>query len=101
MTRKKIWKPDGSNMGGHRIILTGGGTGGHVYPALAVAEILKDDPEVERILYIGVSGHLEERLAADRQLEFLGIKVSGLPRRPSLALVRWPFEMFAAIGRAK
>jgi UDP-N-acetylglucosamine--N-acetylmuramyl-(pentapeptide) pyrophosphoryl-undecaprenol N-acetylglucosamine transferase len=88
-------------MASQRIVLTGGGTGGHVYPALAVAEVLKEDPDVEAILYIGVTGHLEERLAAERGLQFHGIKVSGLPRRFSPALFTWPFEMLNAINKAK
>ena len=85
----------------HRIVLSGGGTGGHIYPALAVAEHLKDDPEVEAILYLGASGHLEEKLAAERRLEFVGIKVSGLPRKLSRRLLEWPFEMSRAIMEAK
>ncbi|HNG20180.1 MAG TPA: glycosyltransferase, partial [Candidatus Obscuribacter sp.] len=62
---------------GHRIVLTGGGTGGHIYPALSVAEQLKNDPDVEAILYIGASHHSEERLARENGLDFIGIKVSG------------------------
>ncbi len=83
----------------HRLILTGGGTGGHVYPALAVADELKGDPDVKAILYIGAKGHLEERLAKERGLDFVGFQVSGLPRKISPKLIGWPFEMAQAIGQ--
>ena len=58
----------------HRVILTGGGTGGHVYPALAVAEQLKKNSDVEAIVYIGVQGHLEEKLAKENNIDFVGLK---------------------------
>ena len=67
----------------HRIVLTGGGTGGHIYPALSVAEQLMNDPDVEAILYIGAKNHPEEKLARQCGLDFVGIQVSGLPRRLS------------------
>jgi len=85
----------------HRIVLTGGGTGGHVYPALSVAEQLKEDPDVEAILYIGARDHLEERLAAERNIEFIGLSVGGMPRKLSLKMLTWPFQMFAATMRAQ
>ncbi|MBZ0187074.1 MAG: undecaprenyldiphospho-muramoylpentapeptide beta-N-acetylglucosaminyltransferase [Candidatus Obscuribacterales bacterium] len=85
----------------HRIVLTGGGTGGHVYPALSVAEKLVADQSVEAILYIGARGHIEESLAAERQLDFVGLSVSGLPRSLSPRLFSWPFETLAAISKAK
>ena len=88
-------------MVGHRIVLTGGGTGGHIYPALSVAEHLKDDPSVEAILYIGASGHPEEKLARDNGLDFVGLNVSGMPRSLSPRLITWPFQMWSAIERAK
>jgi UDP-N-acetylglucosamine--N-acetylmuramyl-(pentapeptide) pyrophosphoryl-undecaprenol N-acetylglucosamine transferase len=88
-------------MTGHRIVLTGGGTGGHIYPALSVAEQLKDDPSVEAILYIGASGHPEEKLARENGLDFIGLSVSGMPRSLSPRLITWPLQMFAAIERAK
>lgn len=83
----------------HRLILTGGGTGGHVYPALAVADELKLDVDVKAILYIGARGHLEERLAKERGLDFVGFQVSGLPRQVSPKLFGWPLEMAQAIGQ--
>jgi UDP-N-acetylglucosamine--N-acetylmuramyl-(pentapeptide) pyrophosphoryl-undecaprenol N-acetylglucosamine transferase len=85
----------------HRIVLTGGGTGGHVYPALSVAERLKEIDDVEAILYIGANGHLEERLAAERKLDFVGLSVGGMPRKFSLKMLTWPFQMLSAILRAK
>jgi UDP-N-acetylglucosamine--N-acetylmuramyl-(pentapeptide) pyrophosphoryl-undecaprenol N-acetylglucosamine transferase len=84
----------------HRIVLTGGGTGGHIYPALAVAEQLAKDSEIEAILYIGARGHLEERLAKERNLEFLGLNVSGMPRGLSPKLLTWPLETFGALVEA-
>jgi UDP-N-acetylglucosamine--N-acetylmuramyl-(pentapeptide) pyrophosphoryl-undecaprenol N-acetylglucosamine transferase len=84
----------------HRIVLTGGGTGGHIYPALAVAEQLAGDDDVEAILYIGANGHLEEKLARERGLNFLGLQVSGLPRGLSPSLVTWPFKTFGALVEA-
>jgi UDP-N-acetylglucosamine--N-acetylmuramyl-(pentapeptide) pyrophosphoryl-undecaprenol N-acetylglucosamine transferase len=81
----------------HRIVLTGGGTGGHIYPALAVAEQLKDSPDVEGILYIGARGHKEEKLALERGLKFIGLDVSGMPRKLSPRLLTWPFQIAGAV----
>jgi UDP-N-acetylglucosamine--N-acetylmuramyl-(pentapeptide) pyrophosphoryl-undecaprenol N-acetylglucosamine transferase len=85
----------------HRILITGGGTGGHIYPALAVYEQLKADPEVEDILYIGAKGHLEERLTKERQVPFVGLNSAGMPRKLSPQLVTWPFKMLGAIQDAR
>ncbi len=57
-----------------KVALTGGGTGGHAYPAIAVAGALKAEyPDCE-LLYIGGKNSLEERLAAEAGLKFFGIK---------------------------
>jgi UDP-N-acetylglucosamine--N-acetylmuramyl-(pentapeptide) pyrophosphoryl-undecaprenol N-acetylglucosamine transferase len=85
----------------HRIVLTGGGTGGHIYPALAVAEQLQNDPDVEAVLYIGASGHLEERLAKERNLDFVGLSVIGMPRKISPTLFTFPFKTLSAILEAR
>ncbi len=85
----------------HRIVLTGGGTGGHIYPALAVAEYLSCDPDVEALLYIGASGHLEEKLCSEQALQFVGLSVSGLPRQFSTQLIRWPVQLVLAIMEAR
>lgn len=85
----------------HRIVLTGGGTGGHVYPALAVYEKLVLEPTVEAILYIGACGHLEEKLCEERRISFRGLNVAGMPRKPGLRLLYWPVQTLNAIVEAR
>ena len=71
-----------------RILLTGGGTGGHIYPALAIAERLKAlHPECE-ILYVGTEKGLEKRIVPQRGVPFQTIAVEGLPRKISPALLK-------------
>ncbi|MCW5824517.1 MAG: undecaprenyldiphospho-muramoylpentapeptide beta-N-acetylglucosaminyltransferase [Cyanobacteria bacterium TGS_CYA1] len=77
----------------HRIVLTGGGTGGHIYPALSVHdELLRQNPDVD-MLYIGAKDHMEEKLCNARGIKFYGLDVSGLPRKASLSLIVWVAQM--------
>ncbi len=56
-----------------KIVLTGGGTGGHAYPALSIAQELRSEfPDCE-LLYIGSKNSLEERLAGEAGLPFYGV----------------------------
>lgn len=76
-----------------RVLLAGGGTGGHIYPALAIAERLKSlHPDCE-ILYVGTERGLESRIVSQRGVPFQTIAVEGLPRKLSPAL-------FKAVGKA-
>jgi UDP-N-acetylglucosamine--N-acetylmuramyl-(pentapeptide) pyrophosphoryl-undecaprenol N-acetylglucosamine transferase len=71
-----------------KVILTGGGTGGHLFPALAVADALKrSDPTVE-ILFVGSSTGLEATAVPQAGYEFEGLPAIGLPRRLGLRLIR-------------
>lgn len=74
-----------------RVIVTGGGTGGHIYPALAIAGGLRQrHPEAE-ILYVGTSRGMEADLVPRAGFPFAAIPVAGLKRRltPSNALALW------------
>jgi UDP-N-acetylglucosamine--N-acetylmuramyl-(pentapeptide) pyrophosphoryl-undecaprenol N-acetylglucosamine transferase len=62
-----------------RIIITGGGTGGHVFPGIAVARELTKQPEVE-VLYVGKNQGPEAGWVAQAGFAFEGIRVSGFPR---------------------
>lgn len=67
-----------------RIWIAGGGTGGHVYPGLAVAQTLRAESEPE-IVYIGGAGGVEEQLVGRAGLHFIGVPAGGIhgvgPRR--------------------
>jgi UDP-N-acetylglucosamine--N-acetylmuramyl-(pentapeptide) pyrophosphoryl-undecaprenol N-acetylglucosamine transferase len=70
-----------------RVAVTGGGTGGHIYPAIAVAEALRrSSPDVE-IVYIGAVGGREETVAAEFGLPFVGVAARKIRRLISLDTV--------------
>lgn len=69
-----------------KIVVSGGGTGGHIYPAVAIArEILQLEPEA-RILYIGGKGRREAAIVPELGFDFVPIPVESFPRSLSL---RW------------
>ena len=84
-----------------KIIISGGGTGGHIFPALSIADgIRKLDPEAE-ILFVGAEGKMEmERVpAAGYPIE--GLPVAGLQRKLSLANLALPFKLWKSLRRAR
>ena len=71
-----------------RIIVTGGGTGGHIYPAIAIADKFKEEYPDSEILYVGVEDGLESRLALQYGYDFKGLKVKGFQRKISFENVK-------------
>ena len=66
-----------------KILFAGGGTAGHINPALAIAGYVRSrQPEAE-ILYIGAKGGMEERLVPQAGFQFRGITVQGFKRKIS------------------
>ncbi|MFD0897924.1 undecaprenyldiphospho-muramoylpentapeptide beta-N-acetylglucosaminyltransferase [Loigolactobacillus binensis] len=67
-----------------RVIFSGGGTGGHIYPALAVLERLKERQLLDEVLYIGTEKGLESRIIRQKQIPFKAIELQGFKRSLSL-----------------
>lgn len=80
--------------------ITGGGTGGHIYPAVAICEALKNDPETKEIFYVGNPNNLEYEITKKMGYKFLPVKVSGMPRKISFKLIKWFIELQFAIFKA-
>jgi len=81
-----------------KVLITGGGTGGHIFPAIAVAQKLKQDSDIEKIFYIGCKKNMEKNIVLEEKLDFYSINVSGMPRQKSLKLIKWFIELgFATI----
>lgn len=64
-----------------RIIVSGGGTGGHIYPAIAIAQKLEENIKDCEILYVGIAGGPEEKIAKRYNYQFRPIKGMGIPRK--------------------
>ena len=70
------------------VIFTCGGTAGHINPAIAVANILKERDPCCKILFIGATGHMEEKLVPQAGYELKCLPGSGLSRGKSLAAIK-------------
>lgn len=83
-----------------RIVLTGGGTGGHIYPALTIAdEVRRQAPAVE-FLYVGTAGGLEADLVPRAGLPFAAIAAGGLVRTSPVQMLRGALRMAAGVWQA-
>lgn len=80
--------------------ITGGGTGGHIYPAIAVAEALRKDETTKDIYYVGNPDNMEYNIVKKLKFKFLPVKVSGMPRKISFSFLKWGIELELANWRA-
>ena len=71
-----------------RVIVSGGGTGGHIYPALAIAERILVDMPGSEVLYIGCDNGLENNIVPTTSIPFKTISAKGLPRKLTPALAK-------------
>jgi len=84
-----------------RVIISGGGTGGHIFPALSIAGKLKEvNPETE-ILFVGADGRMEMEKVPAAGYKIIGLPVAGLQRRLTLSNFALPFKVAKSIGMAK
>lgn len=67
-----------------RILVTGGGTGGHIYPALAIARGIREKNAENEILYVGTAGGMEADIVPRHGFSFQTVTVEGFPRKLSL-----------------
>lgn len=84
-----------------RIIISGGGTGGHIFPALSIANALKRlDKEVE-ILFVGAEGKMEMEKVPEAGYPIIGLPVRGLQRKLTLGNVKVLVDLLKSLRKAK
>ncbi len=85
-----------------RVILSGGGTGGHIYPAVAVAEALKRKwKEDVEILFVGAEGKMEMEKVPALGYNIEGLPIAGLQRRLEWRNILVPWKVVSSIRKAR
>lgn len=84
-----------------RIIISGGGTGGHIFPAIAIADALKKlQPETE-ILFVGANGRMEMEKVPAAGYKIVGLDIAGFQRGSILKNLSLPFKILSSVSKAK
>ncbi len=83
-----------------RVIISGGGTGGHIFPAVAIAKTLqKRDPNVE-ILFVGAKGKMEMEKVPQAGFKIIGLSIAGIQRKIDFRNFLLPFKVIKSLWQA-
>ncbi|WP_228237169.1 undecaprenyldiphospho-muramoylpentapeptide beta-N-acetylglucosaminyltransferase [Allomuricauda sp. M10] len=88
-------------MGNYRFILSGGGTGGHIYPAVAIANELKRRHPDAEFLFVGAKDKMEMEKVPQAGYEIKGLWISGLQRKLTLKNLMFPFKVISSLLGAR
>ena len=80
-----------------RILLAAGGTGGHVYPAIAIADALKAENSDTEILFVGTKDHMEWKAVPKAGYDIRNVWISGFHRRFTLKNVLFPVKLITSL----
>ncbi|MGJ1323792.1 undecaprenyldiphospho-muramoylpentapeptide beta-N-acetylglucosaminyltransferase [Sphingobacterium faecium] len=84
-----------------RVIISGGGTGGHIFPAVAIANALKAlDPQNE-ILFVGANGRMEMEKVPAAGYQIVGLDIQGINRKEFWKNIFLPFKLFKSMNKAR
>lgn len=84
-----------------KVIVSGGGTGGHIFPAIAIANAIKEKYPASEILFVGALGRMEMEKVPDAGYEIIGLPIMGLQRRLTLQNLKFPFKLLASMRKAR
>ena len=87
-------------MDSYRFILSGGGTGGHIYPAIAIANELKKRHPKAEILFVGAKGRMEMEKVPQAGYKIEGLWITGLQRKLTLKNLLFPFKLISSLIKA-
>ncbi len=84
-----------------KVIISGGGTGGHIFPAIAIAQELKHRDASIKILFIGANGKMEMEKVPQAGFDIRGLDVVGYNRSNIFKNLLLPFKLAQSLGHAK
>lgn len=84
-----------------KAIISGGGTGGHIFPAVAIANALKEMDPAAEILFVGAEGKMEMEKVPEAGYEIIGLPIRGIQRKLSLANLKVPFLLLQSLWKSR
>ncbi|MBZ9728541.1 undecaprenyldiphospho-muramoylpentapeptide beta-N-acetylglucosaminyltransferase [Salegentibacter sp. JZCK2] len=84
-----------------RVILSGGGTGGHIYPAIAIANEIKARYPESEILFVGASDRMEMEKVPQAGYKIEGLWISGIQRKLTLGNLMFPFKLLSSLAKSR
>ena len=82
-----------------RIIISGGGTAGHIFPALSIAEELNESKDLYDILFVGAKNRMEMKKIPLAGYKIKGLWIDGIQRKFSFRNILFPFKLFISLER--
>ncbi|MCK8480522.1 undecaprenyldiphospho-muramoylpentapeptide beta-N-acetylglucosaminyltransferase [Psychroserpens algicola] len=88
-------------MSNYKIIVSGGGTGGHIYPAIAIANELKARFPDAEFLFVGASDRMEMEKVPQAGYQIEGLWISGIQRKLTLKNLMFPFKLISSLLKSR
>ncbi len=85
----------------YRIIISGGGTGGHIFPALSIADAIKAKHPDAKILFVGADNRMEMQRVPDAGYDIVGLPIAGFDRKNLLKNIKVLWKIFKSQRMAK
>ncbi|MBL7851311.1 MAG: undecaprenyldiphospho-muramoylpentapeptide beta-N-acetylglucosaminyltransferase [Cyclobacteriaceae bacterium] len=85
----------------YRLIISGGGTGGHVFPAVAIANAFRERHPDADILFVGAEGKMEMIRVPEAGYKIIGLWIAGLQRKLTLSNLMFPVKLIASLWKAR
>ena len=84
-----------------RVIISGGGTGGHVFPAIAIADEIKKNNPAAEILFVGANGKLEMEKVPKAGYPIKGLDIAGFHRKLTIKNLMFPVKLMRSMMKAR
>ena len=88
-------------MSNFKIILSGGGTGGHIYPAIAIANELKSRHKDAEFLFVGAKDRMEMDKVPQARYKIVGLWISGIQRKLTFKNLIFPFKLLSSLYKSR
>ena len=92
---------DNSSKDGLRVIISGGGTGGHIFPAISIADAIRQEVPDAKILFVGALGRMEMQRVPQAGYEIVGLPIMGFDRKHLLKNVKVMYKIWKSQRMAK